>query len=246
MPIAPQLVGNLDRRGYLDSSVDEELENTVFEHLDELRRAFGYRNCGWSQLRALGRELIPLALESDRSLAVPAVAFVYEPRTDRYRGPAGKPVRRRGAMHADRVTGGVLDRADPAACCPTAPARTVFRANTDPWQQRVAVYLAGPRARQSIRRRKVWVETIFGDAQVRRGLRRAQFRGCDRMRIQAWLTASAHNDRKLALRRKPGPETGAAALENGREQGERRLFSVRLLRLALRRDHTSLPWLLPN
>ncbi len=24
-----------------------ERENTVFEHLDELRRAFGYQNCGW-------------------------------------------------------------------------------------------------------------------------------------------------------------------------------------------------------
>jgi TnpA family transposase len=45
-----------------------ERENTIFEHLDELRREFGYRNCGWSQLRALGRELVPLALESDRSL----------------------------------------------------------------------------------------------------------------------------------------------------------------------------------
>ncbi len=45
-----------------------ERENTVFEHLDELRRAFGYQNCGWPQLRALGRELMPLALESDRSL----------------------------------------------------------------------------------------------------------------------------------------------------------------------------------
>lgn len=45
-----------------------ERDNTVFEHLDELRREFGFRNCGWPQLRALGRELLPLALESDRAL----------------------------------------------------------------------------------------------------------------------------------------------------------------------------------
>jgi hypothetical protein len=38
------------------------------EHLDELRREFGFQNCGWPQLHALGQELIPLALESDRSL----------------------------------------------------------------------------------------------------------------------------------------------------------------------------------
>ena len=45
-----------------------ERDNTIFEHLDELRREFGLRNCGWSQLHTLGRELLPLALESDRSL----------------------------------------------------------------------------------------------------------------------------------------------------------------------------------
>jgi hypothetical protein len=45
-----------------------ERDNTIFEHLDELRREFGFQNCGWPQLHGLGRELLLLALESDRSL----------------------------------------------------------------------------------------------------------------------------------------------------------------------------------
>jgi hypothetical protein len=45
-----------------------ERDNTIFEHLDELRREFGFQNCGLPQLHALGQELMPLALESDRSL----------------------------------------------------------------------------------------------------------------------------------------------------------------------------------
>jgi TnpA family transposase len=45
-----------------------ERNNTIFEHLDELRREFGFQNCSWPRLRALGRDLLPLALESDRSL----------------------------------------------------------------------------------------------------------------------------------------------------------------------------------
>lgn len=45
-----------------------ERDNAVFEHLDELRREFGFQNCGWPQLRTLGRELMPLAPESDRAL----------------------------------------------------------------------------------------------------------------------------------------------------------------------------------
>lgn len=40
-------------------------ENTVFEHLAELRRVYGYRMCGWSELRTLAGALLPLALESD-------------------------------------------------------------------------------------------------------------------------------------------------------------------------------------
>jgi Domain of unknown function (DUF4158)/Tn3 transposase DDE domain len=45
-----------------------ERDNTIFEHLDELRREFGFENCGWPQLHALGTSLLPLALESDRPL----------------------------------------------------------------------------------------------------------------------------------------------------------------------------------
>jgi hypothetical protein len=55
----------------VDSDVFEqygERDNTIFEHLDELRREFGFQNCGWSHLHKLGRELLPLALENDRSL----------------------------------------------------------------------------------------------------------------------------------------------------------------------------------
>ena len=47
-----------------------ERDNTIFEHLDELRCEFGFQNCGWPQLHALGQELMPLALESDRSLSL--------------------------------------------------------------------------------------------------------------------------------------------------------------------------------
>src|SRR5262249_39741904 len=35
---------------------------------DELRREFGFQNCGWPQLHGLGTDLLPLALESDRPL----------------------------------------------------------------------------------------------------------------------------------------------------------------------------------
>jgi transposase len=81
------------------------------------------------------------------------------------------------------------------------------------------------RARQSIRRRKVWVETVFGDGKECHGLRRAQFRGRDRMRIQAFLTATAYNVRKLALRTRRKPETGVSAQEKKEIKGDQPSFS---------------------
>jgi len=56
-----------------------ERDNTIFEHLDELPREFGFQNCGWPQLHTLGREL-PLALESDRSLPLIETVIVEERR----------------------------------------------------------------------------------------------------------------------------------------------------------------------
>jgi TnpA family transposase len=52
-----------------------ERRSTVFEHLDELRRVFGYRMCGWSELRALARVVLPLALESERPLPLVETAL---------------------------------------------------------------------------------------------------------------------------------------------------------------------------
>jgi hypothetical protein len=61
-------------------------------------------------------------------------------------------------------------------------------------------------------RRKAWIETIFGDGKERRGLRRAHFRGIDRVRIQAWRTATAKEIRHLARCLHKGPSLGVVAL----------------------------------
>jgi hypothetical protein len=121
--------------------------------------------------------------------------------------------------------GGIIYRARPAVCaacplkeicCGTAQARTVFRPDDGGVRDRAVAFVRTFRAKQSIRRRKVWVETVFGDGKERRGLRRAQFRRQDRMRIQALLPASAYNVRKLALRKRTRPESGVAAQEKGK------------------------------
>ncbi len=84
-----------------------ERDNTLFEHLDELRREFGFRNCGWPQLRALGRELIPLALESDRSLPLVETA-VERLRTQQIIAPGITTLQRLVWLVMDCICGNTL------------------------------------------------------------------------------------------------------------------------------------------
>jgi hypothetical protein len=102
-----------------------------------------------------------------------------------------------------------------ASCCGEAEARTVTRPDDGGLRERTLAYLATPHARRRIGQRKVWVETIFGDGKERRGLRRARFRGLDRVRIQAYLIAIAQNVRQLATCRPVGPLSAAAGQDGG-------------------------------
>lgn len=43
-------------------------DNTLYEHLDEIRQKCKFRECGWREYLWLARELLPLALESDRPI----------------------------------------------------------------------------------------------------------------------------------------------------------------------------------
>lgn len=165
---------------------------------------------------------IPLKPTTAQERAVPAERFVYDPATDRYTCPEGKPLTRQGNSNASTVSGGVIYAAREkdchacplkAACCPNARSRTLFRANDQGVRERVLRHLNTPRAKAALRRRKVWIETVFGDGKERRGLRRARQRGLDRVRIQAYLIAMAQNIRQLAQARKRGPVEGVAALE---------------------------------
>ena len=45
-----------------------ERENTLYEHLDELRRECGFRACGWKDYLSVARALLSDAMESDRPL----------------------------------------------------------------------------------------------------------------------------------------------------------------------------------
>jgi len=98
-----------------------------------------------------------------------------------------------------------------AQCTPGAGERAVIRRwDVDIWEQ-VEAYLLTRRARRLLRRRQVVSETVFANAKVKHGLDQAQFRGRPKMQIQALLTATAMNLKRL-LQQCPVPQAGSAAL----------------------------------
>ena len=136
-------------------------------------------------------------------------SFTYDPTADRYLCPAGQTMRRMGRTHTGTPLGGIQYRADPQVCatcqlkpecCGTAAARTITRPDDDGLHERVRAHLATRRAKRSLRRRSCWVETVNAELKEHHGLRRAQFRGRDKVQIQAYGAAIAYNLKKLLAR----------------------------------------------
>ena len=149
---------------------------------------------------------------------------MYDPATDRYRCPAGQPMRRMGRTRTGTPLGGIQYRADPRACracprkadcCGTAAARTITRPDDGGLSERVRAHLATRQARRSLRRRGCWVETANAELKERHGLRRAQCRGRAKVQMQAYGAAIAYNVKKLVARIRPRPVRVAGALHGG-------------------------------
>jgi len=173
-------------------------------------------NYQWLEQRDV-RAAIPFNDGGSDHRTIPRLAFRYDPATDTYRCPHDATLRRCGRTTTSAAHPLIIYRPRPAdcaacplkaKCCGTAKVRSVSRPDDDGLRDRTVAYLRSGPARRLIRQRKAWVETVFGDGKERRGLRRARCRGLDAVRIQALLTATAQNIRKLALRHPAGPLSG--------------------------------------
>lgn len=200
------------------------------------------------------RASIPMVDKSVGKSVLPVEAFEYDQPSDSFRCPTGQPLTRQGVLTTSAGLPITLYQARPNSCascprkeecCGKSKARSISVADDGGVRERAGVYLATFPARQSIRRRKAWIETIFGDGKERRGLRRARCRGLDWMRVQAWMTAIAQNVRQLALRKTTRPGIGEGALE--KSSPEPFFLSLPRLQVATTAaDHNLTPWLSLN
>lgn len=201
-----------------------EHEGNVGRHPEEIGADAKYGTAeNYAMLERLGiLGSVPMRVTGTDTRALPPRAFTYDPKSDSFVCPNGQRLKRQSGVTTSSGQKLITYRAKPkqcdacplkAECCGKAEARSVSRPDDGGLRDRVAVYLTTPRARQTIRRRKAWIETIFGDGKERRGQRRARCRGQDKMRIQAWMIGIAQNVRQLALRKTTRPEIGMTALE---------------------------------
>lgn len=200
--LLPRLVA--DHEGTTHRRLLEVAADTKYGTVDNYR---------WLEERDV-RAAIPFGDGNSDNRAIPRSAFVYDGATDTYRCPNGATPRRCGRTTTTAAHPLIIYRPRPTDCsgcplkvdcCGNAKVRSVSRPDDDGLRDRTVAYLRTGPARRLIRQRKAWVETVFGDGKERRGLRRARCRSLDGVRIQALLTATAQNIRKLALRPPMGP-----------------------------------------
>lgn len=208
--------------GQLLGRLISEHEGNVGRRLSEVGADTKYgtvENYRYLEQRGI-RASIPMA--DKRPSGLPIEVFEYDLRRDRYLCPSGQTLLRHGVISTEAGLPIAIYQAKAKRCascplkeecCPNVKARSITVAHDGGVRARAAEYLGTFQAKASIRRRKAWIETIFGDGKERRGLRRARCRGLDPMRVQALMTGIAQNVRQLALCKTTRPETGTGALE---------------------------------
>jgi hypothetical protein len=157
--------------------------------------------------RAGIRAYLPLPDYSGRTPFFGLDRFAYDAERDVFRCPQGEVLRRVALIESTQM---VRYRADAKTClaCPirsqcttSKVGRQVERSVYGGYLDRVRSYTTTPAYQKAMRKRKVWLEPLFGEAKQWHGLRRFRLRRLQKVNIEALLTASGQNLKRLLSRR---------------------------------------------
>jgi hypothetical protein len=148
-----------------------------------------------------------------------ASPFTYDPDTDTYRCPNGQTLRRETAKYTEGV---IVYRADPNACqaCPlkaqctaSTAGRRVHRNMNEAYLDRVRAYHQTEPYAKAMRKRQLWTEPLFAEAELWHGLRGFRLRRLWRVNVEALMVAAAQNLKRLLRQRGRGliPASGMVA-----------------------------------
>jgi transposase len=143
--------------------------------------------------------------------------FVYDPEQDLYRCPAGEILRPKTFRAARNQ---ILYKTEPgtctscsmrAQCTDNKTGRQVLRHRDERYVDRVKSYRGTFAYEKALRKRRVWVEPLFGEAKDWHGMRRFRLRRLEKVTIEALLIATGQNIKRLVAARERGPRKLAQA-----------------------------------
>jgi transposase len=170
------------------------------------------------------RAYVPLPdWEQQRPFYGPA-QFAYDAERDVYVCPQDTPLRRfRREIKAEKIeyrADASICNACPmkAECTPSDHGRQVHRSFHAAYLERVQGYHETEDYKRAMRKRKVWIEPLFGEAKQWHGMRRFRLRGLQKVNIEGLFIAAGQNLKRLLSAqgwgRRPWPDgaTGIAGL----------------------------------
>ena len=137
--------------------------------------------------------------------------FAYDPERDIYHCPAGKILTPKTFRSARNQ---ILYKTEPGTCdscsmrtqcTDNKTGRQVLRHVEEKYVDRVKSYRGTFAYEKALRKRRVWVEPLFGEAKDWHGLRRFRLRRLEKVNIEALLIASGQNIKRLMAARERGP-----------------------------------------
>src|SRR5215218_6842485 len=138
--------------------------------------------------------------------------FVYDPEQDLYQCPAGEILRPKTFRAARnqilyKTETGTCDRCSlRSQCTDNKTGRQVLRHLEERYVDRVKSYRGTFAYEKALRKRRVWVEPLFGEAKEWHGMRRFRLRRLEKVNIEALLIASGQNIKRLVAARERGPQ----------------------------------------
>jgi hypothetical protein len=149
------------------------------------------------------RAYVPLPDLSRRTSYFPADAFTYDAENDHYVCPQGQELRLRVRRVSEHD---LIYQAQASACnaCPVKNActasmngRQIFRSFYESYLDKVRAYHETSAYKRAMRKRKVWLEPLFGEAKVLHGLRRFRLRGLHKVNVEGLMIAAGQNLKRL-------------------------------------------------
>ena len=184
------------------------LWRTIFRWRARVRRVTGDSTYGTKEIvaaveKAAIRAYVSMTDFEGRSPYYGSSRFVYDAERDLYRCPQGESLSLYTHSYTEKLTR-YRAKAETCNACPLKPectpgdsGRVLMRSFDEELLERVKAYRGSAPYEKALRKRRVWVEPMFGEAKEWHGMRRFRLRRLWRVNAEAMVIATGHNIKRL-------------------------------------------------